>query len=107
MTSDSLKSPTEMPCCEKGEHQDSATIKTLHHKKVGDIVGYSKPWMPAVKVILSDVLSPVVHMQRYTKFNQHHSFDGFGIIGWYLVGSSVGTQLKIMTTSPSESISGH
>ncbi|KAL6091102.1 hypothetical protein STEG23_009711 [Scotinomys teguina] len=33
MTSDSLKSPTEMPCCEKGEHQDSATIKTLHHKK--------------------------------------------------------------------------
>ncbi|KAL6093450.1 hypothetical protein STEG23_024908, partial [Scotinomys teguina] len=33
MTSDSLKSPTEMPHCGKGEQQDSATFKTLHHKK--------------------------------------------------------------------------
>ncbi|KAL6089007.1 hypothetical protein STEG23_009924 [Scotinomys teguina] len=33
MTSNSLKRPTEMPCCVEGEHQDSATIKTLHHKK--------------------------------------------------------------------------
>ncbi|KAL6065665.1 hypothetical protein STEG23_028026, partial [Scotinomys teguina] len=33
MTSDSLKSPIEMPCCGKGEQQDSATFKTLHHKK--------------------------------------------------------------------------
>ncbi|KAL6087065.1 hypothetical protein STEG23_025138 [Scotinomys teguina] len=33
MTSSSLKSPAEMPRCGKGEHQDSATIKMLHHKK--------------------------------------------------------------------------
>ncbi|KAL6069810.1 hypothetical protein STEG23_008450 [Scotinomys teguina] len=34
MTSDSLKSPTEFPCCGKGEQQDSATIKMLHHRTV-------------------------------------------------------------------------
>ncbi|KAL6084681.1 hypothetical protein STEG23_024747 [Scotinomys teguina] len=33
MTSDSLKGPTEMPLYGKGEQQDSATFKTLHHKK--------------------------------------------------------------------------
>ncbi|KAL6086757.1 hypothetical protein STEG23_028738 [Scotinomys teguina] len=33
MTINSLKSPTEMPSCVKGEHQDSATFKTLYHKK--------------------------------------------------------------------------
>ncbi|KAL6081804.1 hypothetical protein STEG23_030125 [Scotinomys teguina] len=33
MTSDSLKSTTEMPHCGKGEQQDSATIKMLHHRK--------------------------------------------------------------------------
>ncbi|KAL6058479.1 hypothetical protein STEG23_023495 [Scotinomys teguina] len=33
MTSDSIKSPTEMPHCGKGEQQDSATFKMLHHKK--------------------------------------------------------------------------
>ncbi|KAL6083827.1 hypothetical protein STEG23_027737 [Scotinomys teguina] len=33
MTSHSLRSPTEMPCCVNGEQQDSATLKKLHHKK--------------------------------------------------------------------------
>ncbi|KAL6093993.1 hypothetical protein STEG23_005524 [Scotinomys teguina] len=26
-----------MPCCVKGEHQDSATFKMLHHKKAADV----------------------------------------------------------------------
>ncbi|KAL6063984.1 hypothetical protein STEG23_028504 [Scotinomys teguina] len=33
MKSNSLKSPTEMPHCLKGEQQDSANFKMLHHKK--------------------------------------------------------------------------
>ncbi|KAL6090370.1 hypothetical protein STEG23_021807, partial [Scotinomys teguina] len=40
MTSDSLKSPTEMPCCRKDEQQDSETFKMLHHRK-GKVVSCS------------------------------------------------------------------
>ncbi|KAL6049967.1 hypothetical protein STEG23_006911 [Scotinomys teguina] len=44
MTSDSLKSPTEMPHCGKGEQQDSATIKMLHHKKVTMLPSTADPY---------------------------------------------------------------